>query len=73
MKTVGMSWEDCADYWKKDVYNKNVKPLFDAFREAEKAIALVEETEGIGPLEISLTLDEIEELDEKRRKLASFC
>ncbi|MGI6085765.1 MAG: M23 family metallopeptidase [Acetivibrionales bacterium] len=51
----------------------NVKPLFDAFREAEKAIALVEETEGIGPLEISLTLDEIEELDEKRRKLASFC
>ncbi|MGI6086149.1 MAG: hypothetical protein ACOYIF_12080, partial [Acetivibrionales bacterium] len=42
-------------------------------REAEKAIALVEETEGIGPLEISLTLDEIEELDEKRRKLASFC
>ncbi|MGI6086099.1 MAG: hypothetical protein ACOYIF_11820, partial [Acetivibrionales bacterium] len=73
MKTVGMSWEDCADYWKKDVYNKNVKPLFDAFREAEKAIALVEETEGIGSLEISLTLDEIEELDEKRKKLASFC
>ncbi|MGI6085038.1 MAG: hypothetical protein ACOYIF_06290 [Acetivibrionales bacterium] len=46
MKTVGMSWEDCADYWKKDVYTKNVKPLFDAFREAEKAIALVNITYG---------------------------
>jgi hypothetical protein len=73
MKTIESSWVDCSEYWYNDVNTRNINPLYDAFKEAESAIDTVANAGDIGSLSISLTFNDLEEINEKRRKFVSFC
>lgn len=73
MKTVDMSWVDCSDGLYNKISENNVNPLYYAIETAKSAIYTVSNSGDIGTLTISLTIDDIEELNEKRRNLVSFC
>lgn len=73
MKTVETSWVNCSNSWYNKISLNNVEPLYNALQLAKSAINTVASTADIGSLRISLTFDNIEELNAKRRKLASFC
>ena len=72
MKTIDMSWVNCADSWYRTV-SKQVGYLYEALSEANTAIRTVSSAGDIGSLSISLTNNDIEVLNAKRRKLVSFC
>jgi hypothetical protein len=71
MKSIDMSWVDCSRAYYGAV-NRVVAPLFEAINDAQSAINTVSGAGDIGSLNIALTYDDIESLDEKRRRLVSF-
>jgi hypothetical protein len=73
MKTVDMSWIECSNNLYNDINSYNVDPLYNALREAKEVINIVFSAGGIGTLSISLSEYDIDELNEKRRRLVSFC
>jgi hypothetical protein len=71
MKSVDMSWVDCSRAYYGAV-ERVVTPLFQAINEAQIAISTVSGAGDIGNLRIPLSYDDIESLNEKRRRLVSF-
>ena len=72
MKTIDMSWVDCANEWFNTVTYK-VNSLYEALSEANAAISTVSSAGDIGSLGITLTNNDLETLHEKRQRLMSFC
>lgn len=73
MKTVDIPWIDCSSIWYQTIKNVNVEPLIDAFQLALEAENKVASVSDIGTVRLDLSLFDIEELDEKRRKMVYFC
>lgn len=73
MKSVSMSWIECSRHLYNRINSTNVEPLYNALRAARRAVDIVANAGGIGALSISLSEYDIEELNEKRRRLVSFC
>ena len=73
MKSVSMSWIECSRHLYNRINSTNVEPLYNALRAARRAVDIVANAGGIGALSISLSEYDIEELNEKRRRLVSFA
>lgn len=76
MKSIDLSWMDCSESLFTgglSVNDKNVAPLYDSLDKANEAMNTVASAGDIGTLSIPLTFNDIEELNEKRRKLVYFC
>lgn len=73
MKSVIAEWVDCSDLYFNTVSGNNVTTLYDALQAAQDAEAAVVGAGDIGSVTLSVTYNDIEILNEKRRRLVSFC
>ena len=72
VKSDSSQWLKISKKWYNSVATK-VEYLYNSLDEAKSAISEVESQGDIGSLSISITDDILEEHNEKRRKLVSFC
>lgn len=72
IKSDEMSWIEISKYF-YGTMNTVYAKMYSAMADAQKAIATVNGAGDIGSLEILLTMEEIEILNEKRRKIVYFA
>jgi len=72
MKSVGEAWVELSDVWYNTMSHR-VDNLYNAWEEADKAVKKVDSQRDIGPLSLPVQMSELEELNEKRRRIVSFC
>lgn len=73
MKSTAQSWINCSNVLFNTIDFNNIEPLYDAFDAAQRAVNTVTSAGDIGSLNLPVTRQGIESLNEKRRKLVSFC
>jgi len=72
MKSIGTSWVTLANEWYNTI-NWRVNNIYKAWEYANTAVNTVNTQGDIGLLSLPLQLSDLENYNEKRRRLVSFC